>query len=217
MLFIIFLCIGYKITDTPMDTTDHVPASSMNIMYGHALYWKQQLAIGASISLAAAPEVHLRYEAYQKKYLQAFFADWATAYTYMNQFTRPEYRTFCEVLRDGYPCKPYVDIDVDKDAAWPSYFPPNGGPRDVAAFLAPIVKHVFEEDFGVHLHDSDLIWTHSEGTSKKLSIHLVICTRSPQVVFRSNLKTPHGAAHLGERLRSILKVAHKDGTIDMSV
>ncbi len=203
--------------NTAMDTTANVPTSSMNIIYGHAWYWKQDLAKDAAMSLAVAPEVHLRYEAYQKKYLQAFFADWATAYNYMRHFTTPESRTFCEVLRDGFPCKPYLDIDVDKDASWPSYFPQNGGPRGVAAFLSPIIQHVFEEDFGVHLHDSSLIWTHSEGTSKKLSIHLVICTRSPQVVFRSNLKTPHGAAHLAERLRSILKVAHEDGTIDMSV
>jgi hypothetical protein len=161
--------------------------------------------------------VHLRYEAAKDgKYLQSFFADWPTAKAYMDHFVVPEYRNFCEVLRDEHPCKPYLDVDVPENAPWPSYLP-QGSPMDVAGFLAPIVKHVFQEDFDVRLHDSDLIWTHSEGTTKKLSIHLVICTRSPQVVFRSNRKTPHGAAHLAERLRSILNVAREDGTIDMTV
>ncbi len=184
---------------------------------GHTWYWNQTCAMDAARSLSSPPEVHLRYEAVKGgKYLQSFFADWPTAKAYMDHFRVPEYRNFCEVLRDGHPCKPYLDVDVDAKAPWPSYLP-QGGPLDVARFLTPIIKKIFDEDFDAHLQDEDFVWTHSDGTEKKLSVHLVICTKKPQLVFRTNQKAPHGASHLAERLRSELKVAREDPTIDMSV
>ena len=56
-----------------------------------------------------------------------------------------------------------------------------------------MVTRIFAEDYRVELKESDLVWTYSPNQTK-LSLHLVISTHSPQLVFRSNHKSdPQGA------------------------
>ena len=56
-----------------------------------------------------------------------------------------------------------------------------------------VVTRIFAEDYRVELKESDLVWTYSPNQTK-LSLHLVISTHSPQLVFRSNHKSdPQGA------------------------
>jgi hypothetical protein len=76
------------------------------------------------------------------------------------------------------PLKPYMDIDCDELPA---------GFADVAAFAARIrgvTAAVMKQDFGIEVSEADIVLTHSPNQKKACSLHLVVSTHGPQLVFR---------------------------------
>lgn len=113
---------------------------------------------------------------------------------------KPNERHVFEVIQAGRPCKPYLDLDGEADA-----LPEGCDTVDaVVARTQALVRRVFADDYGADALDDDaFVWTHSPNQAK-LSLHLVINTRAPQLVFRSNHQSdPHGAFHLAQRLRQL--------------
>jgi hypothetical protein len=105
----------------------------------------------------------------------------------------PADRHFFELIPEGRTVKPYLDIDCKKLPA---------GFADAAALVArvqEIATDVFREDLGVELKPGDFVWLESpqtEANGKACSLHLIIATHRPQLVYRDN----EAAKHLALRL-----------------
>ena len=105
----------------------------------------------------------------------------------------PDERHFYELIPKGRPVKPYLDFDCD---VLPS------GYADVGALVARVQElttAVFREDLGVELVAEDFVWLESpktEANGKACSLHLVIATHGPQLVYRVNAEAKHLAARL---------------------
>ena len=102
-----------------------------------------------------------------------------------------------EIITYGSECKPYLDIDaLDPPAELASK-------ELVISRCESVVSGIFQDDYGIQLTTSDFVWLHSPN-QKKLSLHLIICTKKPQFVFHSNHQTdPQGANHLANRIAAI--------------
>jgi hypothetical protein len=127
----------------------------------------------------------------------ACYATWTDAVRHLRRLSGHRRHLF-EVIPHGWPCKPYLDVD--------------GPPLPTTRFttLDDVIEHadrlviaLFRSDYQVDLQLSDLIWMVSPDP-KKLSLHLTVCTRAPQWVFRSNhSRDPSGAWHLAHRIRDL--------------
>jgi hypothetical protein len=126
------------------------------------------------------------------------YPDWQIA----REFTSTE-PFFEEVLVEGRPCKPFLDMERDQVL-------PEGESLDsiIGQYQEAIMK-IFAEDYGVGIQERDFNWIHCDyGAGGKFSLHLVISTHGlKQLVYRSNLAPPvdpQGAGHLARRLAKIL-------------
>jgi hypothetical protein len=105
----------------------------------------------------------------------------------------PADRHFFELIPEGRPAKPYLDIDCK---ALPAGF------ADAAALVARVQElaaEVFRADLGVELEAADFVWLESpktEAKGKACSLHLIIATHGPQLVYRDNEAAKHLAARL---------------------
>ncbi len=126
------------------------------------------------------------------------FKDWETARTQLAPFRR-HVQHFHEIIQHGKPCKPYLDID-----GRPEELPE--GLRTVPEVIERTqraVQQVFEEDYGHRLQPTDFVWLHSDNQTK-LSLHLVVSTKEPQLVYRSNHRMDaQGAYHLAARVHEL--------------
>lgn len=113
------------------------------------------------------------------------------------QVLRGTRRHLFEVISHDKPCKPYLDIDSETLPA------PYQDVQQLVDHLQALVTRVFNEDYLIDLQPDAFQWLHSPNP-KKMSLHLVISTHSPQLVFRSNhFSDPQGAAHLARRLAEL--------------
>ncbi len=125
------------------------------------------------------------------------YATWEEAARHLERLA-PQDRHVFEIIQQGRPCKPYLDIDGDT-------LPP--GCETLEAIVArtqDLVRRVFAEDYHIPaLPDEAFVWTHSPNQAK-MSLHLVVSTHAPQYVFRSNHQSDaHGAFQLMQRLRTL--------------
>jgi hypothetical protein len=120
-------------------------------------------------------------------------------------------RHLFEIIPDGKPCKPYLDIDG-------SHFPPECPDLDsLIARLQALITRIFELDYEVGLEPSDFVWLHSPQATK-ISIHLIIATHAPQYVYKSNHQDdPQGAAHLAHRINILDPIIREAGLVDLAV
>ena len=104
-----------------------------------------------------------------------------------------------EIVRYGRPCKPYLDFDMkEPPAEWTE--------ERVIATLAPLVLQIFRDECGVAVAPEALTWS-SGSRPGKLSLHLVVSTHAPQVVFATNRAGEAGSAYaLAFRLRQHLAI-----------
>ena len=123
------------------------------------------------------------------------FLNWEEAFRQLSMLKPPRRHAF-ETIRPDRPVKPYLDLDDSN--------PPPGLTVDmVMSRCEELVTKVFREEYGQRLTPSDFIWTPSR-KQDKLSLHLVISTHAPQLVFSTNLKGhPHGAYKLAKTLVSM--------------
>lgn len=120
------------------------------------------------------------------------YPDLDRARTAIESGFRHESRHAFEIIRHGSPCKPYGDIDCD-DSPLPAA-------ADVIARFNEIILLVFAEDLRAPIRPEDVKWTHSPKPDK-LSLHFVVATHKPQLLFRSNhYSDPQGAYFLAERI-----------------
>ena len=113
------------------------------------------------------------------------------------QVLQGDRRHLFEVISHDKPCKPYLDIDSETLPA------PYEDVQQLVDHLQGLVTRVFKEDYLIDLEADAFQWLHSPNPNK-MSLHLVISTHSPQLVFRSNhFADPQGAAHLARRLAEL--------------
>ncbi len=127
------------------------------------------------------------------------FPTWQDAYVAMRSLPAWQ-RTWNELVSHGQRVKPYLDID----GAYADALPEGCRTADeVMARATPLVRRVFAEDYGITLPAAALVWLVSPNP-QKLSLHLIVCTHSPQWVYRSNHQNdPQGAVHLARRLMQL--------------
>ncbi|GAQ93144.1 hypothetical protein KFL_013220020 [Klebsormidium nitens] len=137
------------------------------------------------------------------------YPDWPTAIEYFR--TQPHGE---EVLVEGRPCKPYLDMDGDGG------LPEGETLESVIAQFQDAIMRVFAEDYDVKLVEGAFNWVPCDyGPGGKFSLHLIISTHTPQLVFRSNLAhtvDPQGAGQLARRLAEVLP-PHLAELIDQGV
>lgn len=137
------------------------------------------------------------------------YADWPTAYGYLRGQRHLE-----EVVKEGCPSKPYLDLERDGGLA-------EGETLEtvIAAFQEATIR-IFREDYNLELREEAFNWILCDyGPGHKFSRHLVVSSHSPQFVFRSNLASPvdpQGAGHLARRLCQLLPDRYSE-LIDQSV
>jgi hypothetical protein len=119
-----------------------------------------------------------------------------------------------EIVRHGFPCKPYLDID-GKDGH-PFRTGADGVRERISteAVICALEERIFlrfESDYGLNLPSKSFVWLTSGNQ------HLVISTPHPQFVFASNLED--GTKHLAECLKEKIKPWSSDlaAMIDLSV
>jgi hypothetical protein len=137
------------------------------------------------------------------------YPDWPTASGHLRGQRHLE-----EVIKEGCPCKPYLDLERDGGLA-------EGETLEtvIAAFQEATVR-IFREDYDLELLEEAFNWIPCDyGPGRKFSLHLVVSSHSPQFVYHSNLASPvdpQGAGHLARRLGQILPHLHSE-LIDQSV
>lgn len=133
------------------------------------------------------------------------YLDWPTALKSLKALKPAKFRHVYEVISIGKPCKPYLDIDCKH--------PPEGldDPQLVIAKLEPLIIELFREEYDRTLASDNFVWSFS-GNQDKLSLHLVINTHNPQILFESNI---HHASHLAAKIRERYPVFEE--FIDQSV
>jgi hypothetical protein len=120
------------------------------------------------------------------------YPDLDTARVAIEAGFRQEARHAFEIIRHGMPCKPYGDIDSGET--------PLPTATDVISMFNEVILLIFQEDFRAPIRTEDIKWTHSPKPDK-LSLHFVVATHNPQLLFRSNHYTdPHSAYFLAERI-----------------
>ena len=133
------------------------------------------------------------------------YPDWKTAFPMLNQLEPPRRHVF-EILKG--PVKPYLDLDGDDT-------PADVTPEIVMERAEKLLTRIFRQDYDVYLQSSDFNWTVSKVSQKhdaaaalgvapkKISLHLVISTHRPQVLFASSSsKHPDSSAYvIAKRLR----------------
>jgi hypothetical protein len=137
------------------------------------------------------------------------YPDWPTAHGHLRAQRHLE-----EVVKEGCPCKPYLDLERDGGLA-----EGEGLETVIAAFQETIVR-IFREDYSLELLEEAFNWIPCDyGPGGKFSLHLVISSHFSQHVYRSNLASPvdpQGAGHLARRLGQLLSNRHSE-LIDQSV
>jgi hypothetical protein len=125
------------------------------------------------------------------------YPDWPTALDHFRGQPHGE-----EVPVEGRPCKPY--LDMERDAGLPE----GESIGSVVTQFQDAIMRVFAEDYGVELEEGAFNWVPCNyGPGGKFSLHLIISTHTPQLVFRSNLAhtaDPQGAGQLARRLAQVL-------------
>jgi hypothetical protein len=108
-------------------------------------------------------------------------------------------RHFFEIIKHGQPCRPYADLEYSlKDGREP--IPGLSCDAEIIGVVSELVLKIFRKEYEANISEDSLKWL-SSTTLEKLSLHLVISTRPPQLVFRSNHFTdPQGAYNLACRL-----------------
>jgi len=106
-------------------------------------------------------------------------------------------RHLFEIIPYDVPNKPYLDIDGES-------MPPGCDTlQQLVDRVQDLVVRVFREDYLVDLAEDAFHWLHSPNPNK-ISLHLVVSTHGPQLVFRSNhFADPQGAAHLAKRIAEL--------------
>lgn len=137
------------------------------------------------------------------------YPDWPTAYPLLRGQRHLE-----EVVKEGCPCKPYLDLERDGGLA-----DGDSLKRVIDAFQEATTR-IFREDYGLELLPDAFNWIPCDyGPGGKFSLHLVISSHSPQFVYHSNLAAPvdpQGAGHLARRLGQLLPDRYSE-LIDQSV
>ena len=111
---------------------------------------------------------------------------------------RSDSRHVYEIIPHGRPCKPYLDLDSEHGPP-----PPCQTPTDVVVRTEDLVRRIFHSDFGITLPDSAFFWSLSPN-QQKFSMHLVVSTHEPQLVYHSNHRQDQqGAYHLPRRLAEL--------------
>lgn len=98
-----------------------------------------------------------------------------------------------ELLPQGRRVKPYLDIDLEGG------LPTDTTKEQVMGKLEEMIRKIFKQDYNKTLQPRDFIWMESPQASK-FSMHLVISTHQPQLVYDNNGKKDQGAGHLAMRL-----------------
>jgi hypothetical protein len=124
------------------------------------------------------------------------YADWDTCRKHV-EILGGDRRHLFEIIPFGKPCKPYLDVDGD-------IMPPGCDTlQQLVDRIQALVVLVFREDYLIDLPEEAFHWLHSPNP-EKISLHLVISTHAPQLVFNSNHFTdPHGAYHLAKRIADL--------------
>lgn len=105
------------------------------------------------------------------------YPDWEAAAAALERVP-PSDRHAYELLPAGAPLKPYMDVDCDEI---PAGFADVGA---VAARIRGLTAAVLKKDFGVEVAEADVAITHSPNQKKACSLHLVVSTHAPQLLFR---------------------------------
>jgi hypothetical protein len=88
-------------------------------------------------------------------------------------------RYFYEIIQDGYPCRPYFDLEFYKDS--------NQSINPINCFkdFAKICKDVFDECLKIKLEDSHFLVLDST-TEEKFSLHVILHLPN-KLLFPSNV------------------------------
>ena len=148
-------------------------------------------------------------------YMFASFKSWNAAFNKLVQNpANSAYPHVFEIIRDGWACKPYLDIDMKLDPHNPDRMPEGcSSIEDITLRTQHLLRVIFRDHYNMDpdawLPDDAFIWLHSPNP-RKLSLHLIIDTAGvgtrdiPTIAFRSNLKNDsQGAADLVDRIREM--------------
>jgi hypothetical protein len=137
------------------------------------------------------------------------YVDWPTAYPLLRGQRHLE-----EVIKEGCPCKPYLDLERDGGLADGDTL------KTVIAAFQEAINRIFREDYNLELAEDAFAWIPCDyGPGGKFSLHLVVSSHSPQYAYSSNLAAPadsQGAGHLARRLGQLLPDRYSE-LIDQSV
>jgi hypothetical protein len=100
-----------------------------------------------------------------------------------------------EIVVSGQPCKGFLDLDGDA-------IPEGETVHSIVTEVERWVVRVFELDYGVSLPPESFVWMQSKH-QEKLSLHLVINSSQPQLLFESNMD--NGVKHLAQRVKDLIK------------
>ena len=125
------------------------------------------------------------------------YADWQTAYNQRGRFQRGLHQHDFDIIRYQQPCKPYLDLELN-----PKRPLPEGLTQDmVMAIVRGACIAVFKDAFCISLPPESIIFLASPNPAY-FSMHVVISTHSPQLVFKTNNKGDRqGAYQLAVRVR----------------
>jgi hypothetical protein len=124
------------------------------------------------------------------------YSDWPTAMEHFRGQPHGE-----EVLVEGMPCKPYLDMERDGG------LPEGETLESVITQFQDAIMQVFAEDYGAQLDEGAFNLVPCDYGPGGISLHLIISTHAPQLVLRSNLAHTanlQGARQLARRLAQIL-------------
>lgn len=136
------------------------------------------------------------------------YKTWADALQHLSVF-QGQRRHLYEIIPDGKPCKPYLDLE--RDEGLPAQFSTT---EEFVAAANALIQRIFELDYGLTLDAQDIIWLTScanddttatqQSNSNKVSFHVIISTHKPQYVYSSNsAMDPKGASHLAVRCKQL--------------
>ena len=149
-------------------------------------------------ALVLGHKVEIRHLSQDKGYRSyGSYPDWPTAMDHFRGQPHGE-----EVLVEGMPCKPYLDMERDGG------LPEGETLESVITQFQDAIMRIFAEDYGAKLDEGAFNWVPCDyGPGGKFSLHLIISTHAPQLVFRSNLAhtaDSQGAGQLARRLAQVL-------------
>ena len=113
--------------------------------------------------------------------------------------TERHHRHFYEVVREGWPCYLYFDIEFSKQRN-----PDTDGQRAMAAFLdfLPRGLRTLYPEHDIVIRPGDVIDLDSS-TDVKFSRHLIVRPNAAQIVFHDNI-------HMGACVRQLVTLLHKE-------